>query len=210
MSLLFIINSFAGFIALLAASAICARADASSLATSACFPTTSGLLFDIDGTTKYFAGTNCYWCGFLTADEDVDHVFSDIASSGLKVVRVWGFNDVNTIPSSGTVWYQYLASSGSTINTGTDGLQRLDYVVSSAETHGLKLIINFVNNWSNYGGMQAYVNAFGGNTSTWYTNSAAQSQYRIYIEAVVSRYRNSPAVFAWELANEPRCSGCDV
>jgi mannan endo-1,4-beta-mannosidase len=146
----------------------------------------------------------------LTADEDVDHVFSDIASSGLKVVRVWGFNDVNTIPSSGTVWYQYLASGGSTINTGAYGLQRLDYVVSSAETYDLKLIINFVNNWSDYGGIPAYVNAFGGNASTWYTNSAAQSQYRTYIEAVVSRYQNSSAVFAWELANEPRCSGCDV
>lgn len=133
-----------------------------------------------------------------------------MVAAELKIVRVWGFNDVNSIPGSGTVWYQYLSSSGSQINTGANGLQRLDYVVQSAEKHGLKLIINFVNNWGDYGGMAAYVTAFGGTTSTWYTNSAAQAQYKNYIQAVVSRYKDSTAVFAWELANEPRCSGCDT
>jgi len=173
------------------------------------FAKTNGLLFEIDGVTKYYAGTNCYWCGFLTSNADVDHVFADMAASGFKVVRVWGFNDVNSIPGTGTVWYQYLSASGSQINTGANGLQRLDYVVSSAAAHGLKLIINFVNNWNDYGGINAYVNAFGGSASTWYTNTAAQAQYQKYIEAVVSRYKTSTAVFAWELANEPRCSGCD-
>ncbi|KAK3905071.1 glycoside hydrolase superfamily [Staphylotrichum tortipilum] len=174
------------------------------------FAKTNGLMFEIDGVTKYFAGTNCYWCGFLTANADVDHVFADMAAAGFKVIRVWGFNDVNSIPGSGTVWYQYLSASGSQINTGANGLQRLDYVVSSAAAHGLKLIINFVNNWNDYGGINAYVNAFGGSASTWYTNTAAQAQYQKYIEAVVSRYKTSTAVFAWELANEPRCSGCDA
>ncbi|KAE9368303.1 glycoside hydrolase family 5 protein [Stipitochalara longipes BDJ] len=174
------------------------------------FPKTHGLFFNIDGVTEYYAGTNCYWCGFLTADGDVDHVFADISSSGLKIVRVWGFNDVNTIPATGTVWYQYLSATGSQINTGEYGLQRLDYVVSSAEKYGLKLIINFVNNWSDYGGIAAYVSAFGGNSSSWFTDSASQAQYRAYIEAVVSRYTTSPAILSWELANEPRCSGCDV
>ncbi|KAB5559734.1 glycoside hydrolase family 5 protein [Coniochaeta sp. 2T2.1] len=79
-----------------------------------------------------------------------------------------GFNDVNTIPLSSTVYYQYPSASGSEINTGANGLQKLDYVV----------------------------------------NTAAQTQYRACVKAVVSRYTTSPAVFAWELANEPRCSGC--
>lgn len=178
-------------------------------ASTGTFAKTDGVLFNIDGTTTYYAGTNCYWCGFLTANGDVDFVMGNMASAGLKIVRVWGFNDVNTIPSAGTVWFQYLAESGSKINTGADGLERLDYVVQSAEAHGLKVIINFVNNWTAYGGMAAYVSAFGGNTSTWYTNTQAQSQYQTYIEAVVSRYKDSTAVFAWELANEPRCAGCD-
>lgn len=174
------------------------------------FATTDGLLFSIDGESKYFAGTNCYWCGFLTEDEDVDSVFSHMADAGFKIVRVWGFNDVNTVPSSGTVYYQYLSANGSTINTGADGLERLDAVVASAEKYGLKLIINFVNNWTDYGGIAAYVAAFGGSVTSWFTDSASQAQYQTYIKAVVSRYQTSTAVFAWELANEPRCSGCDT
>jgi mannan endo-1,4-beta-mannosidase len=172
--------------------------------------TVNGTRFSIDGKTGYFAGTNSYWIGFLTNNRDVDTVLDHISSSGLKILRVWGFNDVNARPGSGTVWYQLLSSSGSQINTGADGLQRLDYVVQSAEKRGVKLIINFVNNWDDYGGMSAYVKAFGGTKEGWYTNAKAQDQYRKYVKAVVSRYAGSPAVFAWELANEPRCKGCST
>lgn len=160
--------------------------------------------------TKYFAGTNCYWCSFLTNNADVDLVFDHLQASGLKILRIWGFNDVNSDPGSGTVYFQRLASSGSTINTGANGLQRLDYVVSAAEKRGIKLIVNFVNNWDDYGGMKAYTAAFGGDHNGWYTNAAIQAQYRKYIQAVVSRYASSPGIFAWELANEPRCQGCNT
>lgn len=174
------------------------------------FPTTNGLDFEIDGKKSYFAGSNSYWIGFLTNNDDVDLVLDHMDESGLRILRVWGFNDVNTVPSSGTVYYQLLKDGTATINTGADGLQRLDYVVASAEARNVKLIINFVNNWSDYGGMAAYVTAFGGSQTSWYTNTAAQTAYRAYIKAVVSRYIDSPAVFAWELANEPRCNGCDT
>lgn len=180
-----------------------------AVSTSTVFPKTNGLNFTIDGETSYFAGTNSYWIGFLTNNADVDLVMQHLYSSGLRILRVWGFNDVNTIPSAGTVYFQYLSAGTATINTGADGLQRLDYVVSSAEKHGIKLIINFVNNWSDYGGIAAYVSAFGGSATTWYTNTAAQTAYQNYIKAVVSRYTSSSAIFAWELANEPRCNGCD-
>ena len=135
---------------------------------------------------------------------------SHLDSSDLRILRVWGFNDVNTVPSSGTVYYQLLSNGVATINTGADGLERLDYVVSSAEAHNIKLIINFVNNWSDYGGMAAYVTAFGGSQTGWYTNTEIQAAYQAYIKAVVTRYADSSAVFAWELANEPRCNGCDT
>lgn len=125
---------------------------------SGSFAKTSGTLFSVDGKTGYFAGTNSYWIGFLTNNADVDLVMSHLQTSGLKILRVWGFNDVNTTPGSGTVWYQSLSGSTPTINTGANGLQRLDYVVKSAEAHGIKLIINFVNNWDDYGGIKAYTN----------------------------------------------------
>lgn len=60
------------------------------------------------------------------------------------------------------------------------------------------------------GGIAAYVAAFGGSATSWYTDETSQAQYHNYIEAIVSRYKTSTAVFSWELANEPRCSGCDT
>jgi mannan endo-1,4-beta-mannosidase len=180
-------------------------------AASGSFPTTSGTKFVIDGKPGYFAGTNSYWIGFLTNNSDIDLVMQHLASSGLKILRVWGFNDVTTTPTDGTVYFQSFANGEATINTGANGLQRLDYVVKSAEAHGIKLIINFVNNWTDYGGMAAYFSYAGITSNTqWYNSTKAQTQYQKYIKAVVSRYINSPAIFAWELANEPRCTGCDL
>lgn len=102
-------------------------------AVAGAYATTSGTRFTIDGQTGYFAGTNTYWIGFLTNNADVDTVMQHLSSSGLKVLRVWGFNDVTSTPSSGTVYYQSFAGGEPTINTGANGLQRLDYVVKSAE-----------------------------------------------------------------------------
>ncbi|KAL5343990.1 putative mannan endo-1,4-beta-mannosidase F [Aspergillus crustosus] len=187
------------------------RTTTTSVPTSTDFPSASGLNFTIDGVTDYFAGSNSYWISMLTNDADVNLVMDHIALSGHKILRIWGFNDVNTEPSTGQVWFQKHQGGVSTINTGPYGLQRLDAVVAAAERTGVKLIINFVNNWDDYGGMTAYLNAYGGTTKTdWYGNPSIQAAYRRYIEAVVDRFVDSPAVFAWELANEPRCNGCDT
>lgn len=103
-----------------------------------------------------------------------------------------------------------LNATGSYVNYGADGLARLDYAVHAAERHGVRLVLNFVNNWSDYGGIAAYATAFGLAAATeWFANEACQAAYRSYVGVLVRRYRASPAVFAWELANEPRCAGCD-
>ncbi|KAK6856592.1 Mannan endo-1-4-beta-mannosidase A [Apiospora arundinis] len=175
------------------------------------FATTNGTRFSIDGQTQYLVGTNVYWLAFQMNDADIDLVLDQLATSGIKVVRIWGFNDVTTIPTDpATVWFQHLSSAGSVINTGANGLQRLDYVVAGAEKRGLKLIIPFVNNWKDYGGIPAYTAAFGSGSSTWFKHPEAQAQYQAYIRAVVGRYAKSPAIFAWELGNEPRCMLCST
>ena len=120
-----------------------------SLSCAAPTSTVNGTRFSIDGLTKYYAGTNAYWIGFLTNNADVNLVMDNINRSGLKILRVWGFNDVNNNPSG--VYYQRLSASGSAINTGANGLQRLDAVVNAAERTGVKLIVNFVNHWDDYG-----------------------------------------------------------
>ncbi|KAF3760942.1 family 5 glycoside hydrolase [Cryphonectria parasitica EP155] len=175
----------------------------------------AGRLFDIDGKIEYFAGSNAWWLAHLSHNSDIDIALSEVAKTQYKILRVWGFGDVNTLPDPtntdpNKVYFQVLNSTGSYINYGPDGLQRLDYAVHAAEQHGVKLVLNFVNNWSDYGGIAAYTAAFGANATEWFTDPTSQAVYRNYIDVVVSRYRASPAVFAWELANEPRCSGCDT
>lgn len=182
----------------------------SVLSQSTTFAKVDGLKFNIDGATKYYPGTNSYWISMLMNNADVDLVLNNLRTSGLKILRIWGFNDVNQKPGANTVWFQYLSSSGSEINTGANGLQRLDYIVKAAEARGIKLIINFVNNWDDYGGMKAYTNAFGGTHEGWYTNARAQAQYRNYVRALVTRWKDSKTIFAWELGNEPRCKGCNT
>jgi mannan endo-1,4-beta-mannosidase len=136
-----------------------------------------------------------------------------MSQTGYKILRVWAFGDANTIPDPSTsdpnkIYFQILNSTGSFINFGADGLQRLDYVVSAAEKYGVKLVLPFVNNWGDYGGIAAYGKAFGNNDTSFYTHAAAQTAYKAYVKTIVTRYANSSAIFAWELCNEPRCKGC--
>ena len=97
----------------------------------------------------------------MTNDNDVNTIMGHLATSGQKILRIWGFNDVTSIPGSGTVYFQSFSGSTATINTGANGLQRLDAVVRAAEKNNIKLIINFVNNWTDYGGMAVYFSACG-------------------------------------------------
>jgi len=146
----------------------------------------------------------------LTNTADVDKALDDFAASGMKVLRIWGFADSTNNDGSTTVFQTW---SGSTpkVNTGSNGLERIDYIVSAARSRGIRLIITLSNNWTDFGGMDEYVKQIAGSSAlhdAFYTNSAIQTAYKNYVKAVISRYSSSePAIFAWELANEPRCAG---
>ena len=109
-----------------------------------------------------------------------------------------------------------------------DLLQGLDFLVAEAGRREMKLVIFLNNFWDWSGGMPQYLAwANGGATvglgrtswkeynrvlSTFYTNAAAQALYRRYVAMLLERtnnvtgrkYRDEPAILAWELANEPR------
>lgn len=44
---------------------------------------------------------------------------------GIKIIRAWGFNDINSQPSSVSVYFQLLFNGQAIINTGPDGLNAL-------------------------------------------------------------------------------------
>lgn len=55
--------------------------------------------------------------------------------------------DVDTIPTTGT-WFQLIANGTTTINTGPNGLQKLDTVVRLAEKHNIFVLLSLTNNWN--------------------------------------------------------------
>ena len=175
------------------------------------------LLFNIDGTTQYYTGINAWWMSAIADSKKTDQYMSDIANSGLKILRVWGFYDLGAAgdpKGPDSTWFQDLSSGDPSkvkINTGSDGLQRLDQVCKSAESHGVKLIIPLVNSLPDLGGIPAYMRAFKEDRKTWFSpSSKSQKAYMNYVKTVVSRYKTRLCIFAWELSNEVRCQvGCD-
>ncbi|MCJ1359291.1 MAG: hypothetical protein MMC33_009292 [Icmadophila ericetorum] len=183
--------------------------------TSTSIAQTNGRLFTIGGKTEYFAGTNAWWLGQLNQDEDVEIAMSQIASSGLKVVRVWAFGAVNSPVGQTGVYYQVVnetlaPKNGSLINfSSTNGIGRLDSAVKMAKKYGIQLVMVMLNNWSYPGGISIYNTAFGGTATSFFTDIKSQAAYRNYISFIVKRYKDSGAIFSWELCNEPRCQGCN-
>ena len=130
--------------------------------------------------------------------------------SQIKVTRVWGFGDANNASNPGSsVYYQILNSTGQYFNFDPNtGIPRLDYVVSAAEAKGVKLVMPLLNNWNALGGIPTYNTAYGSTPTSFYTDAKSQAAYKAWINLIVNRYKKSPAIFSWELCNEPRCSGC--
>lgn len=153
--------------------------------------------------------------------------------AGLKVVRTWAFHDNNRTFSEGglpkyntgaedTV-FQWFEKDGSV----KIDLSKLDVVVEAAEATNMKLILALTNNWADYGGMDVYTVNLGGkyhddvsptarlrnlitDQAQFYRLPAIKKAFKNYIKTVVNRYKDSPAVMAWEIANEPRCGADGV
>lgn len=216
-------------------------ASASALASrpSGCpdgFAYADGQNFAIDGQKFYYFGSNAYWFSFLTNISDVSIAMDKAKAAGIKVIRTWAFHEVNStfiaggLPQYGgegagpsDIVFQTWTNGTATINYGETGLQRLDKIASLAQQKGLKIIFTLTNNWADYGGMDVYTLNLGGQYhDDFYKVTKIKNAFKNYVKAVVTRLKSSPAVFAWELANEPRCgadgtrniprspSGCNI
>ncbi|KAI0475270.1 glycoside hydrolase [Xylariaceae sp. FL0804] len=173
--------------------------------------------FELDGEEFFFTGSNAYYFPYNQNQTDVELGLAAGKQAGLKVFRTWGFNDrnVTTLPDglpqygdegAGTtdaVFQWWYANGTSAIDAAL-----FDPVHAAARAVGSRLIVTLTNNWADYGGMDVYtVNLGGRYHDDFYTSSRIRAAYKRYVRAVVERYRDSPNIFAWELINEPRCSG---
>ncbi|KAH9951516.1 endo-beta-mannanase [Amylocystis lapponica] len=186
----------------------CGRVLTGSRVTSAAvsgYVKTSGTSFTLNGETLRSA--NSYWVGLTgLTTEEMNQAFADIANTGATAVRTWGFNDVTA--ASGD-YYQLWTDGVATINYGATGLENFDNVVAAAKANGLRLIVTLTNNWADYGGMDVYVSQLTNTTyhDLFYSNADILAAYKNYVSAFVGRYVDEPGIMAWELANEPRCTG---
>ncbi|KIP12426.1 glycoside hydrolase family 5 protein [Phlebiopsis gigantea 11061_1 CR5-6] len=200
-------------LALLAAAAAGVIAGPTARGVPAGFVTTKGTQFELDGKPFAFVGANSYWLPLLLTQTDVEKTFSTMAKAGVKVLRTWGFNAINDTElagakESGLTYYQVWNSSTYALNTGSQGLERLDNVIETAGKYGIKIILAFTNNWVGYGGSDLYIDWISGATThdVFFTDSRIVSAYQSYVRTIVERYKSSPNIFAWELMNEARCS----
>ncbi|KAI6670406.1 hypothetical protein NL676_005291 [Syzygium grande] len=95
----------------------------------------------------------------------------------------------------------------------------LDYVIVEARRNRVRVILSLVNNLNTFGGKAEYIRwaqEAGENVSSsadlFFLHPMIKEYYKAYIKALVTRknsmtgvhYFDEPAIFAWELMNEPR------
>ncbi|KMT04224.1 hypothetical protein BVRB_8g185180 [Beta vulgaris subsp. vulgaris] len=169
---------------------------------------------DYDNQRMYVNGWNSYWLMeesvWGPSRSKVSKMLKRGALMGLNVCRTWAFSD-GPGPNS-------LQISPGLFNERV--LKGLDYVIVEARKNGIRLILSLVNNLNAFGGKAQYVKwalEAGLNVSSsadsFFSDSTIKGYYKAYVKAIVTRknsltgvrYYEEPAIFAWELINEPRC-----
>ena len=94
-----------------------------------------------------------------SSENVIDSFFSVASLAKFKVVRLWGFMDQ---VYSGSYVFQTFDSNSKKTVIHDDKFSQLDYALWKAKQSGFKVILTLVNNWMAFGGMNAYLNWFGG------------------------------------------------
>ena len=141
-------------------------------------------------------------------------MLDDLVCLSLPVARIWGFND-----SKDTSSIRRSPEEG----FREAGLRGLDQAVWEAKRRGIRLIIPLVNNWGEYGGLPAYAAWASKRRSAaryahddFFTNAQMKQWWKDYAFMLANRvntftgvaYQDEPAILAWEIGNELRCSSC--
>jgi mannan endo-1,4-beta-mannosidase len=171
------------------------------------------------------AGSNNYYLMY-SSHFMVDDVLTTAAAQNFNTMRTWGFIDVGNQDGSNSVdgphngvYFHYWDGSAPAFNDGDTGLKHLDYVIYKASQLNIKLVIPFVNNYDQFGGMDQYVRWNGGQYhDQFYSDPKIRQWYKDWISHLLNhtnaytgiQYKDDPTILSWELANEERCVGFGV
>ena len=191
------------------------------------FVRTDGTRFILDGKPYYYIGAN-YWVGPILASpgeggdrERLAHDLDVLQAAGVNNLRVLvgadepGANNRSIIP--------YLQRGPGDLDP--DLLEGLDYFMAELGRRGMKAVLYFNNHCPWSGGYTYYVRKVTGEEApdywgTGYPECASkfismdetQEMFFEYLRTMVSRvnsvtgvaYKDDPAIFSWQIANEPR------
>eukprot|EP01120_Amphizonella_sp_Union-15-10_P002195 TRINITY_DN1235_c0_g1_i1.p1 TRINITY_DN1235_c0_g1~~TRINITY_DN1235_c0_g1_i1.p1 ORF type:complete len:394 (-),score=86.19 TRINITY_DN1235_c0_g1_i1:48-1229(-) len=183
----------------------------------------SGTNFVLNSKPYRFGGTNCYYLAYENP-QMVDNLFQIASQNNFQVIRTWAEIDIGNKDGSNSIdgkkngiYFHFWNGTAPDFNDGSDGLEKLDYVLSSAKKNGgIRLILSLTNNWSANGGMDQYIKWKNGKYhDEFYTDPTIKTWFKNWIYHLLTRvnsltgiaYKDDPIIFGWELANEPRCTG---
>lgn len=143
------------------------------------------------------AAQDVYACGGRPAShqEKLNSTFAHLREVGVDVVRFWAFQS-------------YAIDAG-----GNRNWAALDRVFAGAEAHGIYLMPVLGNNWTDCDYWPESLWPDGGqrkDLTGWYatgyqgTYDGYLTNYRQWVNDIVSRYARHPALADWELMNEPQ------
>ncbi|MDP6525274.1 MAG: cellulase family glycosylhydrolase [Kiritimatiellia bacterium] len=185
----------------------------------------SGAHFMLGRQRYYFMGANCYYLSYFAQDtteargegsptwrDMADQVLDRCGAMDLNVVRIWAFGEENGGEFGPHDDWRMQTSPGVYREQALVGL---DYVLQKAGELDLRIVLALVNNWDSYGGMDWYVTNSPTATThdDFYTDATCRQWYKDHVNRLAGRtntftgivYKEDPAIFAWQLANEPRC-----
>ncbi|WP_141619367.1 cellulase family glycosylhydrolase [Myxococcus sp. AB036A] len=145
----------------------------------------------------------------------LEEVLAKASALGVRALRTNGHNDAlskvgDTAIQVAPLEYDEVALVG------------LDWVLTRARFHGVRLVLTLGNYWDAYGGARQYV-AWAGlprpveGDARFFTDPVVVAHFKAHVARLLNRvntvdgirYGDHPAVLAWELLNEPRGRGLD-
>jgi mannan endo-1,4-beta-mannosidase len=180
----------------------------------------------LNGRPYPVLGSNCYYLGYCPEPRMIDSVLDAAGAFSATALRIGAFMDLHQtgegVPHGMFgACFQYFDHAENRIVQvdGEQGLRRLDRAVHLASARGYKLILVLTNSLPDFGGMDAYLRWLSPGAGDlrhdeFYDREDARAAYERWVRHLLERtntetgiqYKNDPAIFAWELANEPRCA----
>jgi mannan endo-1,4-beta-mannosidase len=182
------------------AGASIATSDPQDRAAKASFVEREGNRLLLNGAPFKFTGINVYNansvdnCWYTMGEDSQDagmvlHKTLNRLGGGNEVIRAWFFQPMAT-------------------RDGERDWSAFDHTLTMARRDGFKVIATLVNQWGQCEGWNDY--AGGYKTEQWYrsgyrtqpSSPGMPATYKRWVAEVVSRYKDDPAILAWQLVNE--------